>query len=283
MNFTWFASSYDTDDVPYRLLTMVQMAGVLVLAAGVPAAFDDGDFRAVTLGYLIMRIGLVAQWVAGRRRAPGGPRRPRSATPSGSRVVQARLAAAARPRRGGRAAAGVAGAGLRRPRRPGARGAAVGGADRGRPAGTRTTSPSATGCSRSSCSARACSPRPPACRPRFAEGGLGGAFVTIALAGLVLLFALWWLYFLEPSGRGLADHRDRLLPVGLRPLRHLRVARRAGRRPRGRRRADRAPPRGVGRSRSPTRSPSRSARSCSCCGPCTRRSCRGRSSGPRSS
>ena len=35
MNFTWFASSYDTDDVIYRLTTMVQMAGALVLAAGV--------------------------------------------------------------------------------------------------------------------------------------------------------------------------------------------------------------------------------------------------------
>ena len=34
MNFTWFASAYDTDDVPYRLLTLVQMAGALVLAAG---------------------------------------------------------------------------------------------------------------------------------------------------------------------------------------------------------------------------------------------------------
>ena len=34
MNFTWFASSYDTDDVVYRLLTLLQMAGVLVLAAG---------------------------------------------------------------------------------------------------------------------------------------------------------------------------------------------------------------------------------------------------------
>ena len=41
MNFTWFASSFDTDDVPFRLLTMVQMAGVLVLAAGVPAALDE--------------------------------------------------------------------------------------------------------------------------------------------------------------------------------------------------------------------------------------------------
>ena len=72
MNFTWFASSYDTDDVPYRLLTMVQMAGVLVLAAGVPAAFEESDFRAVTLGYLIMRIGLVAQWVRAGVEHPAG-------------------------------------------------------------------------------------------------------------------------------------------------------------------------------------------------------------------
>jgi low temperature requirement protein LtrA len=36
VNFTWFASAYDTDDVVYRLLTLVQMAGVLVFAAGIP-------------------------------------------------------------------------------------------------------------------------------------------------------------------------------------------------------------------------------------------------------
>ncbi|WP_328520235.1 low temperature requirement protein A [Kribbella sp. NBC_00359] len=63
MNFTWFASSYDTDDVPYRLLTMVQMAGVLVLAAGVPAAADHSDYLLITVGYLIMRIGLITQWL----------------------------------------------------------------------------------------------------------------------------------------------------------------------------------------------------------------------------
>ncbi len=34
MNFTWFASAFDTDDWLYRVLTIVQMAGVLVLAAG---------------------------------------------------------------------------------------------------------------------------------------------------------------------------------------------------------------------------------------------------------
>lgn len=54
MNVTWFASSYDTDDVPYRLLTLLRMGGVLVLAAGVLSAFGARDSRAVTLGYLVM-------------------------------------------------------------------------------------------------------------------------------------------------------------------------------------------------------------------------------------
>ena len=41
MGFTWFASAYDTDDVLYRLLTFFQIAGVLVIAAGVPRAFES--------------------------------------------------------------------------------------------------------------------------------------------------------------------------------------------------------------------------------------------------
>lgn len=75
MNFTWLASAYDVDDTAYRLAVCVQIAGVLVLAAGVPAAFD-GDFRAMTLGYALMRVGLVTLWLrvsvdhpAGRRTA----------------------------------------------------------------------------------------------------------------------------------------------------------------------------------------------------------------------
>jgi low temperature requirement protein LtrA len=67
MNFTWFASAYDNDDVVYRLLTLVQITGVLVLAAGVPRAFEHRDFDVVLVGYLIMRAGLVSLWVrAGR-------------------------------------------------------------------------------------------------------------------------------------------------------------------------------------------------------------------------
>ncbi len=72
MNFTWFASAYDTDDVPYRLLSLLQMGGVLVLAAGVPAAFEHQSFFGITLGYFIMRIGLVAQWVRAAIENPAG-------------------------------------------------------------------------------------------------------------------------------------------------------------------------------------------------------------------
>ena len=49
MNFTWFASAYDCDDVPYRLATLVQIAGALILAAGVPRAFDARDLKAERL------------------------------------------------------------------------------------------------------------------------------------------------------------------------------------------------------------------------------------------
>ena len=76
MNFTWFASAYDTDDIAYRLTTFVQIAGVLVLAAGVPRAFDSKDFSIVFAGYLVMRVGLVIQWL---RAAHGDPERRRTA------------------------------------------------------------------------------------------------------------------------------------------------------------------------------------------------------------
>ncbi len=72
MNFTWFASAYDTDDVPYRLFTLLQIAGVLVLAAGVPESFEHQNFFGITLGYFIMRIGLVAQWVRAAIENPDG-------------------------------------------------------------------------------------------------------------------------------------------------------------------------------------------------------------------
>lgn len=69
LNFTWFASAYDNDDVVYRSLTLLQIAGSLVIAAGVPALFD-GDLMMVVIGYVIMRIGLVIQWLRASRNDP---------------------------------------------------------------------------------------------------------------------------------------------------------------------------------------------------------------------
>ena len=70
MNFTWFASAYDCDDVLYRVLTLVQMAGVLVLAVGIPAVFRDFDITLVVAGYVIMRVPLVVQWLRAAREDP---------------------------------------------------------------------------------------------------------------------------------------------------------------------------------------------------------------------
>ncbi|MEJ1920955.1 low temperature requirement protein A [Microbacterium sp. KHB019] len=62
MNFTWFASAFDVDDWLYRLTTIVQMGGVLVLATGVQSAMAEGEWAVVTWGYVIMRLAMVAQW-----------------------------------------------------------------------------------------------------------------------------------------------------------------------------------------------------------------------------
>ena len=49
INFSWFASAYDTDDWVFRVVTMVQMIGVLILAIGLPRAVQvDRAWR--TLG-----------------------------------------------------------------------------------------------------------------------------------------------------------------------------------------------------------------------------------------
>lgn len=63
MNFTWFASAYDNDDTLYRCLTFVQIAGSLVMAAGIPAVFQQHNFDVIIIGYVIMRLALVTQWI----------------------------------------------------------------------------------------------------------------------------------------------------------------------------------------------------------------------------
>ncbi|CNF53391.1 Probable low temperature requirement protein A [Mycobacterium tuberculosis] len=207
MNFTWFASSYDTDDVAYRLLTMLQMAGVLVLAAGVPAAFDHGDYGAVTFGYLIMRVGLVAQWVRAGIEDPAG-RRTAFRYAAGIGLLQVgwllRLLLDE---------TGVLPPSARVPAF-----AALALLELAVPRWAERAAPTAW--------------HPHHIAERYglftiillgesvlaATRGVAGAleedeisspFVVIAVSGLVVLFALWWLYFLAPAGEGLNDRRHR--------------------------------------------------------------------------
>jgi low temperature requirement protein LtrA len=87
MNFTWFATSFDTDDWLYRVLTILQMGGVLILAAGVESAFTESDFRIVTGGYVVMRLAMVAQWLRASRSA-GDARRATLTYAGGIALVQ---------------------------------------------------------------------------------------------------------------------------------------------------------------------------------------------------
>ena len=73
MNYSWFASAYDNDDVAFRLLTMVIMAGALTVAAGVGAFFRSNDLTLVISGYIIMRVAMVVLWWRASRDDP--PRR----------------------------------------------------------------------------------------------------------------------------------------------------------------------------------------------------------------
>ncbi|MBK0332378.1 low temperature requirement protein A [Brachybacterium sp. MASK1Z-5] len=69
MNFTWFATSFATDDWLYRVLTIVQMGGVLVLASGIAPAFEEQDFSVLIAAYVVMRLAMVAQWLRASRHA----------------------------------------------------------------------------------------------------------------------------------------------------------------------------------------------------------------------
>ena len=206
MNFTWFASSYDTDDVPYRLLTLLQMGGVLLLAAGVPSAFATGDYTLVTLGFLVMRTGLVALWLRAARDDPDGrATAARYATGIGTLELLWLLRLVLHDH------------GMLTPTAQTATFAALAVAELAVPALAERQRPTNW--------------HPHHIAERHAlfviillgesvlavstgladvmELGLDRASVVVAAAGLVLLFAIWWLHGLEPSGDGLRTRRGR--------------------------------------------------------------------------
>ncbi|HEY3562237.1 MAG TPA: low temperature requirement protein A [Kribbella sp.] len=206
MNFTWFASSYDTDDVTYRILTMVQMAGVLLLAAGVPAAADHGDYLMITSGYLVMRLGLISLWVragvedrASRRTAF------RYAIGIGALQLGwfARLYVADAGASDGvllAAFAGLAALELSVPLW----------AERPRPTNWHPHHIAERyGLFTIILLGEAVLAASNAVRRAVGETAVSAELIAVGGSGLVILFALWWLYFLHPAGRRLEDRRDR--------------------------------------------------------------------------
>ncbi|MEU4191994.1 low temperature requirement protein A [Kribbella sp. NPDC026611] len=206
MNFTWFASSYDTDDIAYRVLTLVQMAGVLLLAAGVPAAADHGDYTVVTTGYLIMRLGLISLWLRAGIEDPKYRRTAfRYAIGIGAlqvgwflRLYLANTGASASVL----LVAFIVLAALEwsvplwaeRPR-------------------ATTWHPhhiaERYGLFTIILLGEAVLASSNAVRRAVEETHVSVDLIAVAASGLVMLFALWWLYFLHPAGPGLEDRRNR--------------------------------------------------------------------------
>ncbi|WP_433292089.1 low temperature requirement protein A [Pseudonocardia sp. CA-142604] len=200
MNFTWFASAYDSDDTPYRLVTLLQMGGVLVLAAGVPAALNEQDWTAVTIGYVIMRVAMVVQWLRAAHDDPAH-RATAHRYAAGIAVVQVGwIARLALPE-----AAGIVGffvlvaAELAVPvwaeRRNGITWHPDHIAERHGLFTLIVLGESVLA------SSRALAPA--------VEAGVDLATVLVGGGGLILLFGCWWLYFRTSAGIGLAQHRER--------------------------------------------------------------------------
>ncbi|CAN0550083.1 unnamed protein product, partial [Laminaria digitata] len=61
---------YDNDDAPYRIAVMVMMVGAPVFAAGIPHFFTSGSIPFGIIGYVIMRLALVSLWLRAARHDP---------------------------------------------------------------------------------------------------------------------------------------------------------------------------------------------------------------------
>jgi low temperature requirement protein LtrA len=66
MGFTFYANRFDTDDLPYRLLTLVAMLGVAALATNVGDAFEGGS-AGFAASYAAVRCVLLVLYVRARR------------------------------------------------------------------------------------------------------------------------------------------------------------------------------------------------------------------------
>ena len=67
--FTFYANRFDTDDLPYRLLTLLGMFGVAALATTVPSVFK-GSTGAFVIAYVSERAVLLVLYARARRHVP---------------------------------------------------------------------------------------------------------------------------------------------------------------------------------------------------------------------
>jgi low temperature requirement protein LtrA len=63
MNFTWFASAFDSDGPGYRLLVMLIMVGALIFAGGAEHIFETAQLSWGVVGWTVMRLGMAALWL----------------------------------------------------------------------------------------------------------------------------------------------------------------------------------------------------------------------------
>lgn len=210
INFSWFSSAYDTDDWIFRLVTMVQMVGVLVLAIGLPRMFASIerhqrlDNSVMVLGYVIMRLALVFQWLRAAQQDPARRRVCLTYATSISiaqvgwvvQIVVPLKAAAAISLGGVLALIEMTGPGLAERRAGGTPWHAHHIAERYSLFAIIALGESVVG-------------TVAALSAVIERQGWTLNAGLVAVAGVGLTFGMWWVYYLVPSGDILRRHRDR--------------------------------------------------------------------------
>ncbi len=215
INFSWFASAYDTDDWAFRLATMVQMVGVIILALGLPQVFhsiDEGQAvnnRVSVAGYVVMRVAMLFLWL---RAARQNPERRRACHTYAATIGVSQagwvLLLAAHPSRGGFFVAAVplvlielAGPVIAERGKGGTPWHAGHIAER---YGLLTIITLGEGVIGTVASLSAV----------VESQGWSWDAALVAVAGTGLTFGMWWTYFTIPSAQVLRTHRERAFPWG---------------------------------------------------------------------
>lgn len=206
MNYSWFASAYDDDSAVFRILTMLQMGGVLVLATGIPGLFE-GRYLAAIAGYVVMRLALCVQWLLAAR---GDPARRRTCLRYAAGIVLVQLCWVAFLILvdGGRLAGGTMWAAL----------AALWLGELSVPVWAESAGGTPWHAHHiaeryslmviivlGECVLGATN----TLAGMWQSQGASLDLALLGFAGTLLIFSLWWMYFLLPSGEALHHHRER--------------------------------------------------------------------------